>query len=97
MKDISVADDIVPIGEFKASLSKWIKRSKSSGHPIVVTQNGRPATEVLSPTDYDRLNEIRQFVDSMQRGLTDADNKNVYNTEQLENEIERRRNKKANQ
>ena len=97
MKNISIADDIVPIGEFKASLSKWIEKSKSSGHPIVVTQNGRPAAVVLSPTDYDRLNEIKQFVDSVDRGLADAENKNVYNTEQLENELDRRRNKRANQ
>lgn len=91
MKNISVANDIVPIGEFKASLSKWIEKSKSSGHPIVVTQNGRPAAVVLSPKDYDKLNEVRQFVDSVKRGLADSDEENVFTINQVQRELEKRR------
>ncbi len=83
MKRISVANDIVPIGEFKAGLSKWIKKSKSSGNPIVITQNGRPAAVVISPTDYDQLSELRQFVDSVKRGLIDSDKGNVLSTNQI--------------
>jgi prevent-host-death family protein len=91
MKSISVANDIVPIGEFKASLSKWIEKSKSLGSPIVITQNGRPAAVVISPTDYDQLNELRQFVDSVKRGLTDSDKGNVLTTNQVHAELEKRR------
>jgi prevent-host-death family protein len=91
MKRISVANDIVPIGEFKANLSKWIKKSKSLGNPIVITQNGRPAAVVISPTDYDQLNELRQFVDSVKRGLTDSDKENVHTTSQLHAELEKSR------
>ena len=91
MKNISVADDIVPIGEFKASLSKWIEKSKSSGHPIIVTQNGRPAAVVLSPKDYDKLNELEQFVDSVTRGLTDSNEGNVLTSNQVHKELEKRR------
>jgi prevent-host-death family protein len=91
MKRISVANDIVPIGEFKASLSKWIKKSKSLGNPIVITQNGRPAAVVISPTDYDQLNELRQFVDSVKRGLADSDKGNVLTTYQVQTELEKRR------
>ena len=91
MKRISVANDIVPIGEFKAGLSKWIKKSKSSGNPIVITQNGRPAAVVISPTDYDQLNELRRFVDSVKRGLTDSDKGNVLTTNQIHAELEKRR------
>jgi antitoxin YefM len=91
MKNISIANDIVPIGEFKSSLSKWIEKSKSSGHPIVVTQNGRPAAVVLSPTDYDNLIELRQFVDSVHRGLSDAEQGKVLTTGQLQKQLEKRR------
>ena len=91
MKRISVANDIVPISEFKAGLSKWIKKSKSSGNPIVITQNGRPAAVVISPTDYDQFNEVQQFVDSVKRGLTDSDEGNVLSTNQIHAELEKRR------
>jgi len=91
MKRISVANDIVPIGEFKSGLSKWIKKSRSSGNPIVITQNGRPAAVVISPTDYDQLNELRQFVDSVKRGFADSDEGNVLSTNQIQAELEKRR------
>ena len=91
MKRISVANDIIPIGEFKAGISKWINKSKSSGNPIVITQNGRPAAVVISPTDYDQLNELRQFVDSVKRGITDSDKANVHSTAQVNAELEKRR------
>ena len=91
MKRISVANDIVPIGEFKAGISKWIKKSKSSGNPIVITQNGRPAAVVISPTDYDQLNELRQFVDSVKQGLSDSDKGHVLTTNQVHAELEKRR------
>jgi prevent-host-death family protein len=95
MKRISVANDIVPIGEFKAGLSKWIKKSKSSGNPIVITQNGRAAAVVISPTDYDQLNELRQFVDSVKRGLIDSDKGNVLTTNQVHAELEKRREQRS--
>ena len=80
MKRISVANDIVPIGEFKSGISKWINKSKLSGNPIVITQNGRPAAVVISPSDYDQLNELRQFIDSVKRGLTDSDEGKIFTT-----------------
>jgi len=91
MKRISVANDIVPIGEFKAGLSKWIRKSKTSGNPIVITQNGRPAAVVISPTDFDQLNEVRQFVKSVKRGLSDSDKENVFSSNQVHAELEKRR------
>jgi prevent-host-death family protein len=96
MKRISVANDIVPIGEFKSGISKWIKKSKSSGNPIVITQNGRPAAVVISPTDYDQLNELRQFVDSVKQGLTDSEEGKIFTTNQVQAELKKRRLQRSN-
>jgi prevent-host-death family protein len=51
MKPISIANDIVPIGEFKTSLSKWFNTVSKTGHPLIITQNGKPAGVLLSPKD----------------------------------------------
>ena len=96
MKRISVANDIVPIGEFKSGISKWIKKSKTSGNPIVITQNGRPAAVVISPTDYDQLNELKQFVDSVKRGLKDSDKGKVFTTTEVHAELGKRRLQRTN-
>ena len=43
MKEISVSKSIIPVGEFKASISKWLKSIQQTDHPIIITKNGRPA------------------------------------------------------
>ena len=91
MKQISVSNDIVPIGEFKTSISKWLKSIRDTGHPLVITQNGKPAGVLLSPSEYDALVYKKHFVDSVNRGLADADSGNVYKTEELQKELQRRR------
>ncbi|MFQ5865263.1 MAG: type II toxin-antitoxin system Phd/YefM family antitoxin [bacterium] len=91
MKRLNISSDIVPIGEFKAGLSKWLKSVQNSGHPLVITQNGRPAGVLLSPSEYDELVYKRHFLDSVNRGLSDAESGNVYTSNELKEELEKRR------
>jgi antitoxin YefM len=91
MKNISVADDIIPIGEFKTRISKWINKSRKTKHPIILTQNGKPAAVVLTPADFDQLQELRQFTESISRGLADADEGKLLNTHELIDELVKRR------
>lgn len=55
MKTISISNDIVPIAEFKTNISKWFKTLHISGHPLIITQNSKPAGVLLSTSDYDEL------------------------------------------
>ncbi|MFQ5650391.1 MAG: type II toxin-antitoxin system Phd/YefM family antitoxin [bacterium] len=91
MKHLNISNDIVPIGEFKSSLSKWLKNIQNTGHPLVITKNGRPAGVLLSPTEYDELVYKRHFLDSVNRGLSDAESGNVYSTKELKKELDKRR------
>jgi antitoxin YefM len=36
MNNLRVSNDIIPIGEFKISLSKWFKNVQNTGHPLIV-------------------------------------------------------------
>lgn len=91
MKQLNISSDIVPIGEFKSSLSKWFKNVRNTGQPLVITQNGRPAGVLLSPSEYDDLVYKKHFVDSVNRGLSDVESGNVYSTKELRNELAKRR------
>ena len=93
MKRLNISNEIVPIGEFKSSLSKWLKNIQNTGHPLVITQNGRPAGVLLSPSEYDELVYKRHFLDSVNRGLSDAESGNVYSTQELKKELDKRRQK----
>jgi len=83
MKSISVANDIVPIAEFKTGLSKWFKNLQTSGHPLIITQNGKPSGVLLSPDDYDELVYRKSFLDSVDRGISDVESGKTFRTEEL--------------
>jgi antitoxin YefM len=93
MKNISIANDIVPIAEFKTSISKWFNNLQNTGHPLVITQNGKPAGVLLSPKDYDELIYRKSFLDSIARGIADADNGRTYRAEEIKEALRSRRNK----
>jgi prevent-host-death family protein len=91
MKTISITNDIIPIAEFKTSISKWFKILQKSGHPLIITQNGRPAGVLLSPDDYDELVYNKSFLESVGRGVTDADNGRTHGTEEVKAVLAARR------
>jgi antitoxin YefM len=93
MKTISVTNDIVPIAEFKAGISRCFKDLQNSGHPLIITQNGKPAGVLLSPKDYDELVYRTSFLDSVNRGISDVENKRTYSAKEIKAALNVRRNK----
>ncbi len=91
MKNISVSNDIIPVGEFKIGLSKWLKSVRNTKHPLIITQNGKPAGVLLSPSEYDELVYKKLFIDSINRGLEDVEKGDIYTTGELRNELKKRR------
>lgn len=91
MKTISISNDIVPIAEFKTNISKWFKTLQTSGHPLIITQNSRPAGVLLSTADYDELVYQKSFLDSVARGMADAKNGQTQTTEELRKSLQTRR------
>ena len=93
MKSISITNDIVPIAEFKAGIARWFKSLKSTGQPVIITQNGKPAGVLLSPEDYDELVYKKSLLDSIGRGIADAEIGKTYRTNQVQSLLKARRNK----
>ena len=73
MKPMRVSDGIVPIGEFKARAARWLRLLSDKNQAVVITQNGRPAGVLISPADFDRLQERQRFLESIAAGLADAE------------------------
>jgi len=83
VKEVQISDGIVPLGEFKAQAAKLLKRIRESGQPMVITQNGRPAGVLLSPQEYDRIQERQRFLESIAAGLADAGSGRTMTTMEL--------------
>lgn len=91
MRTLRVSEDIVPIAQFKARAGRWLERARDTGHPVVITQNGKPAGVVLSPAEFDELQErVRLFVD-LAAGVADAEAGRTFTTEQVRRRLARRR------
>ena len=73
MDHLRVSEDIVPLSEFKAHASEWLKRIAQTGAPIVITQNGRAAAVLVSPGEFDALTERGRLLQAVAEGIADAD------------------------
>jgi antitoxin YefM len=83
MRAISVSNDIVPIAEFKTNISKWFKTLQTSRHPLIITQNSKPAGVLLSASDYDELVYRKSFLDSVEKGIADIESGRTQTTDEL--------------
>ncbi len=90
MRTIRVSEDIVPMSRFKAEAAEWIRRIAGSGQPLVITQNGKAAGVLLSPTTFDELTERAAFAEAIQEGLADARDGRTINHELLVAEMRER-------
>lgn len=89
MKAIRPAD-VVPIGEFKNQVASWFQRLRTSGHPVVITQNGKTAGILLSPMEYEKIQYDQALASSIDSGLAELDAGKGINTDELEHRLKQR-------
>ena len=91
MKNISVSNDIIPVGQFKSGLAKYLKEIRNKRNSLIITQNGKPAGVLISPSEFDDLRHTKLFIDSISRGLSDSEKREVFSTSQLRSELRKTR------
>ncbi|WP_295434538.1 type II toxin-antitoxin system Phd/YefM family antitoxin [uncultured Thiodictyon sp.] len=91
MANLSVAENIIPIGEFKTQASRLLRQVSQTARPLVITQNGRPAGVLLSPTEYDRLRSRERLLESIAAGIADADRGRLMDADTLRGRLATRR------
>jgi len=91
MKEIIISNDIIPVGQFKSGLAKYLKEIKFKKNSLIITQNGKPAGVLISPSEFDELRETKLFIESISRGLSDSEKGEIYSTSQLKSEMKKRR------
>ena len=91
MKNILVANDIIPVGQFKSGLAKYLKEVQNKRNSLIITQNGKPAGVLISPSEFDDLRQTKLFIDSISRGLSDSEKGEVFSTSKLRSELQKTR------
>ena len=90
MRSVRISESFVPISEFKAQAQDLLRKLGETGAPLVVTQNGRPAAVLLSPSAYDELTERARFVAAEDEGLADVEAGRVHTQAEAEQLISSR-------
>ncbi|MBU1101544.1 MAG: type II toxin-antitoxin system Phd/YefM family antitoxin [Bacteroidetes bacterium] len=91
MKNISVSNDIIPVGQFKSGLAKYLKEIQNKRNSLIITQNGKPAGVLISPSEFDDLRQTKLFIESISRGLSDSERGEVMSTSQIRSELQKAR------
>ncbi len=91
MKNILVANDIIPVGQFKSGLAKYLREIQNKRNSLIITQNGKPAGVLISPSEFDDLRQTKLFIDSISRGLSNSEKGEVFSTSQLISELQKTR------
>jgi len=87
MKPINISQNIVSLSDFKIKASRMLHEIQNSRRPLVITQNGKAAAVLISPSDFDLLTEQARFVDAVQRGLVDVQNGRMLPDDDLDKEL----------
>jgi len=88
MKSIHISEDIVSLSDFKSHASKMLHQVQNSHRPIIITQNGRPAGVLISPSEFDILSEQNRFMGAVQNGLNDVEQGRVLTDDELEKALD---------
>ena len=87
MKRMKVAQDIVPMADFKIHASRYLRDLHANHRPLIITQNGKPAAVVMTPEEFDLLCYEREFIASVREGLADVEAGRVLTTEEVERRL----------
>ncbi len=73
MKPVQIAEDIVPLADFKAQASRLFRQLRREQRPVIITQNGKPAAVLITPEEFDRIQERNRFLEAVREGLADSE------------------------
>ena len=88
MKPLQISQDIVPIARFKSQASRIFRQLHEGQRPIVVTQNGQPAAVLITPEEFDRLQEHDRFLTAVRDGIADSEAGRLVDDEDLAAELD---------
>ena len=67
-----LSEDVIPFTECRNNLAEYMAKTRRTHRPIIVTQNGRPTIVVVGIEDWESVESDWDFLESVQRGLVQA-------------------------
>ncbi len=93
MATIDVGKDIHSLSDFKRNTSEFLLQMRETGHPVVLTINGKAELVVLGASTYqkliDQIDEL-EALNGLKRGLADAEGGRVTPVAVFEKEFRKK-------
>ena len=91
---LDISKDIHSLSDFKRNTSEFLEQMRGSGHPVVLTINGKAELVVQDALSYqkllDRVDEL-EALEGIKRGLADVKAGLVTPLRQFEKEFRKKR------
>lgn len=81
---IDLANDVFPLSEFRGKLTECIARTRDTHRPILITQNGKSASVLLSVSDFERLCETVELLDDVHAAEAEIERGETFSTPEVE-------------
>ncbi len=91
---LDISKDIHSLSDFKRNTSEYLERMRGTGHPLVLTINGKAELVVQDAAAYQKLLERvdeMEALDGIKRGLADVEAGRVTRLKEFEKEFRKKR------
>jgi len=85
---VKFSEDIVPLGDMKVNPGKIVRRVDETGRPVLLTSHGRGVAVVQSLSDYEALQQERDFMRGVVAGLADIDADRVVSLDEVKRRLD---------
>lgn len=90
MKPVRISEDVVPVGKLKSTVSRVLRELGESRDAVIITVNGKPAGVLISPADFDRMQERDRFMEAVVEGRRDASGGRTHADAEISKLVEER-------
>src|SRR4051812_34959382 len=91
---LDISKDIHSLSDFKRKTSEFLEQMRGTGHPVVLTINGRAELVVQDAASYQKLlNRVEELeaLEGIQKGIADIAAGRVTPLKQFESEFRKQR------
>jgi prevent-host-death family protein len=86
--NISIANDIEPLSEFRKKSADFIKRLKKEKQPIVLTQHGKSAAVLMDVSEYERFTKKMEMLEDLLEAKQQVEQGKIYSMDEAKERIE---------
>jgi prevent-host-death family protein len=85
--NISLANDIEPLSEFRKKSADFVKRLKKEKQPIVLTQHGKSAAVLMDVSEYERFTRKMEMLEDLLEAKQQVEQGKTYSMDEAQKRI----------